>query len=147
MRQYYHPLEWGRSYLYEMCPNITQMSAERYDYYVNNAHGGFVGKGTTWVLLIGSTHKNETTYLSSILQFFHNRVFNESGSYNISENELRFAVIEPRYDEPLSEGFDLRRWPSLYVIDPDSGMTYAWDSYNWANNETIEDWVLNKKYL
>ena len=110
------------------------MSAERYDYYVNSHQGGFTGAGTTWVLLIGSTHKNETSFLASAMQTFHDRVFEPENNYNISSSELRFAIVEPRYDEPLSEGFDLRRWPSLYVIDPEDGLTYTWDSYTWANN-------------
>jgi len=64
----------------------------------------------------------------------------------MTEDEIRFVFIEPRYDEPLSEAFNLKRWPSLYVIDPESGIAFAWDKYEWINNVTLREWVLSKEY-
>lgn len=45
-----------------MMPNVTRMSGPFYDYYVRDPYFGFIGKGTTWVMLIGPTWYNETRY-------------------------------------------------------------------------------------
>lgn len=78
MREYFKPLETARSFLYQECANITQMSADMYNYYVVNEHRGFVGNGTTWVVLVGFGNKNETQYMVHQMQKTFDYVFNDS---------------------------------------------------------------------
>ena len=64
---------------------------------------------------------------------------------------LRIVLVDQRYDEYLTEAFDLRVFPSVYVIDDapngiDNGTVYQWDSYEWLNNDTFADWLLNETY-
>ena len=67
--------------------------------------------------------------------------------HNITRDSHVFGFVEMRYDEPLTESFDLRRYPQLVVIDPTDGQAYFWDKFEYANNETITDWLVNKNYL
>lgn len=60
-------------------------------------------------------------------------------------------MVDNRYDEYLTEAFDIKIHPSLYVIDDkfngkDNGTVYQWDTYDWATNETFADWLLNQTY-
>jgi len=41
---------------------------------------------------------------------------------------LRFAIVDNRYDEHLTEAFNVRVIPSLYVID---------DTFNGVDNGTV----------
>jgi hypothetical protein len=48
----------------------------------------------------------------------------------------------------------LKYYPSLYVINDDkapdtnlTGTVYQWDKYEFPDNETFADWLLNKTYL
>ena len=80
------------------------------------------------------------------MEVLYEELFNETtADYNVTKEDWRFTFVENRYDEPLTEAYALKRWPSLYVID--NGMAYAWDKYEWATNETLKDWILNKEYL
>ena len=61
---------------------------------------------------------------------------------------IHFSYVEPRYDEPIALGLNIRFWPSIYFIDGETnGTVYQWDKWQYINNETIRDWVLNKEYL
>lgn len=64
---------------------------------------------------------------------------------------LRFSIADSRYDEHLISAFDVRYYPSLYVIDNtpngvDNGTVYQWDTYDWITIDTFADWVLNTTY-
>jgi hypothetical protein len=122
------------------------MSAEQYSYYVQNPIRGFIGNDTTWIILIGHGNKNETLYLLKEMQRAYEFIMDEDNKLNLTDDEIKFAFIEPRYDEPLTEAFQLRRWPTLYVIDPVFGKAHAWDKYEWANNVTLREWVLSEEY-
>jgi hypothetical protein len=146
MRQYFKPLENANDFHLNRAPNVTIMSAEQYDYYIVNTFGHFKGNGTTWVILMGSTHENNTLWCIEQLQHSVNILYNETGDYDYKENDIHFAVVEPRYDEPLSEAYDLRRFPTLYIIDPEEGEAYAFDKYKWPCNQTIVDLIVNETY-
>jgi hypothetical protein len=56
--------------------------------------------------------------------------------------------VEPRYDEPIALGMNIRFWPSVYFIDGETnGTVYQWDRWEYLNNETFRDWILNREYL
>jgi hypothetical protein len=64
---------------------------------------------------------------------------------------LRFAWVDNRYDEFLTEAFEMRFTPSLYVIDDtfngvDNGTVYQWDTYEWPEIDTFGTWIVNKTY-
>jgi len=72
---------------------------------------------------------------------------NMTEDHNITRESHVFGFVESRYDEPLTEAYNLRRHPQLVVIDPSDGNAYYWDQYEYANNETLKNWLLNKEYL
>ena len=65
MRNYFKPLELGHQFFGQLATNITYLSTDKYDYYIRNAHAGFIGWDTTWVIIMGSGHRNETHWVGS----------------------------------------------------------------------------------
>jgi hypothetical protein len=73
---------------------------------------------------MGQTHLNHTMYVTHEIK----KAIDE---YNLNDlfPYLRFALVDNRYDEYLTEAFDLRVAPSIYVIDSkfngkDNGTVY-----------------------
>jgi hypothetical protein len=64
VHNYWPFLRKGISTFDSLMPNITRMTAQKYDYYVNShVSRQFRGRGTTWVLCIGPSWYNETIYV------------------------------------------------------------------------------------
>jgi hypothetical protein len=140
---FFHPLQISGSFYFDNCKNITFMSQEMYETYIRNWKESTLDANTTTVLLLGGTHTNETMWVAMKIQESINK-------YNMGDLSpfLRFAIADSRYDEFLVTAFDVRYYPSLYVIDDkfngkDNGTVYQWDTYDWVDPDTFGDWVLN----
>lgn len=60
-------------------------------------------------------------------------------------------MVDQRYDEYLTSSFDLRVYPSIFVIDDtfngvDNGTVYQYDKWEWITKDTFADWLLNETY-
>jgi len=85
-------------------PNVTRMSAPKYDYYVKSSHSGeFRGRGTTWVLCIGPSWYNETKYVGYQMQIALEKLEDRGRA-----GKYKFAYVESRFDELLKNTFDNR---------------------------------------
>lgn len=147
VRHYFQPLDRGNAFFVGHVPNVTELSAEKYDYFIGGGKAGYKHKGHSHVIVMGSLHRNETMWVGHQMQIAIDNftLFDKETNGN---RTLHFNWIEPRYDEPLALGFNIRFWPSVYFIDDETnGTVYQWDSWEYLNNETFASWILNKEYL
>jgi len=152
MQNYFKPLEEAESFYGQLCPNVTRLSTDAYNYYIKNEHFGFMAKNFTTVITIGSGHRNETKWVVHQMEKVNSRLHDDKENITKEHPEFdpgfyRFAFVEHRYDEPVSEAFVLRRYPSTFVIDGQTEKVYAWDKYEYPTEETLFNWIMNKTYL
>lgn len=142
IRHYYKPLQGGSKFFAEYCPNITLMSNERYQYYIRDPTGYIAEPDVTYVVLMGAIQRNETMWVAWKMQ----DVWNEH-KLNERNATLRFAYVDHRYDEHLTAAYELRYFPSVFVINSDrNGTAYQWDRYEYPDNVTFADWLLNETF-
>ena len=88
----------------QLMPNVTRMTAPKYDYYVKSqGNGEFRGRGTTWLLCIGPTWYNETKYVGYQMQVALEKLEDRGKA-----SKYKFAHVEGRFDELLKNTFDNR---------------------------------------
>ena len=122
---------------------MTRMGGSMYSYYVvDPIFGEFIGKGTTWVLLIGPTWYNETRYVGVQLQETYEKLMDKGKA-----QPYKLFYVEGRYDELLVETFDNRHLPSVWVIDGGNGWAHHWDRSEFPNNVTLLKYLEEKEYL
>lgn len=127
----------------QLMPNVTRMTAPKYDYYVRSRQTGeFRGRGTTWILCIGPSWYNETKYVGYQMQIALEKLEDRGRA-----GKYKFAYVESRFDELLKNTFDNRQNPSLWVIDGENGTMHHWDDHEFPNNVTIMAWLEDRTYL
>lgn len=147
VRHYFEPLDHAGAFMMLHAPNITELSTEKYDYYMKGGSKGYGHQGHSHLILMGSTHRNETMWVAHEVQVAWDNYTMYDPDTN-GNRSIEFSYVEPRYDEPIALGFNIRFWPSIYFIDGETnGTVYQWDKWEYINNETLRDWILNKEYL
>lgn len=123
VRNFFYPLQNSEGFYHASTHNITWMSQEKYETYIRNWKASTLDSNTTTVVLMGGSHKNETMWIAEQIQ-------KAIIKYNMNDlfPFLRFSLVDSRYDEHLVTAFDVRFYPSLYVID---------DTFNGQDNGTV----------
>mmetsp|Transcript_1234 Transcript_1234/g.1420 ORF Transcript_1234/g.1420 Transcript_1234/m.1420 type:complete len:261 (-) Transcript_1234:61-843(-) len=121
------------------CPDIKRMSTPKYHYYVVNKEGEFIGNGTTWVFLFGLLPYDGVKQFGYEMQKAWNHTFSHG------DEQFKFLVIEPEFEDMLDLAFWRKRTPSLYLMK--DGMTYAYDKPGNLTEDSFTNWILDKEYL
>lgn len=62
-------------------------------------------------------------------------------------NQYHFAYVDKNVDSRLYFTYNARAEPSVYLLDPKTGLAYSMDnSYNKTAPGVIKDWILSGDY-
>lgn len=129
-------------YYKEASRNVTELSEEKYAYYVvNQTSGEYINK--THYFLIAHVYKQ----YKDMADFVNNLNSLANELNETYPNKYHFAYVDKNVDPRLAYTFEARAEPSVYLLDPTTGKAYAMDnSYNKTAPGVVKDWILSGDY-